>query len=513
MNFEQSDSFKNELERNARSKKNVVISLVFCAFLVVMLVILIVFLKYQDSITEKMFIDDAQVKIPANLYKIVDNERYVNIKALAELFGYNYTKGIYGEYTEDADSCYVNNNFEIVAVTAGSDKFTKHLELGNGELTLGTLEEIGLKHEGEYSEAFKMEKPVIFEDDTLYVPQQYVSPMFNVQVEWEEYRIRFYTLKYLLEIAQKTMANEGIIEIDKYYENLKAMNYGYLIVGNSTSPDVESTEYGVINLLNGDVVISTKYENITFVENSKEFYITAANGTVGILDSKGGTVIAPSEFEKISLLDEENKLYLVEKNNEYGVLNKKGEILVYAEYDDVGIDIEDFVKEEVNNEALFFEKCIPVKKDEKFGLYDINGTKLLEPVYDGLGYKTPEKTTSSGSEQSCLLIPSYVGINGIVVNYDDKFGIFDVNEGALILPTVFDKIYSIKKEGERTYYISYNGMELELSQYLKENNLNNVNEKGEILAETEPMTEIVEEPTNVTEEVTAENSSEEIVQE
>ena len=175
MNFEQSDSFKNELERNARSKKNVVISLVFCAFLVVMLVILITFLKYQDSITEKLFIDDAQVKIPAKLYKVVEGERYVNIKALAELFGYNYTKGIYGEYTEDADSCYVQNNFEIVAVTAGSDKFTKHLELGNGELTLGNLEEIGLKHEGEYSEAFKMEKPVIFEDDTLYVPQQYIS--------------------------------------------------------------------------------------------------------------------------------------------------------------------------------------------------------------------------------------------------------------------------------------------------------------------------------------------------
>ena len=41
MNLEQSDSFKSELERNARSKRNVVISLVFCAFLLVMLLILI----------------------------------------------------------------------------------------------------------------------------------------------------------------------------------------------------------------------------------------------------------------------------------------------------------------------------------------------------------------------------------------------------------------------------------------------------------------------------------------
>ena len=63
MNFEESDSFKNELERNARSKRGVVISLAFCAFLIVCLLILIAFLRYQDSITEKMFVDGNRVSI------------------------------------------------------------------------------------------------------------------------------------------------------------------------------------------------------------------------------------------------------------------------------------------------------------------------------------------------------------------------------------------------------------------------------------------------------------------
>lgn len=512
MNLEQSDSFKNELERNARSKKNVVISLVFCAFLIVCLVILIAFLKHQDSITEKLFVDDVQVSIPANFYKIVEGERYVNVKALSDMFGYSYTKGVYGEYTEDEDSCYLQNNFEIVAITAGAEKFTKYLELGNGENTLGTLTEIELKNENGYSESFKMEKPTIYEDGIIYIPEKNVSTMFNIQIEWEEYRIRFYTLNYMLGIAQQTIASKGLTEIDKYYENLRALNYGYIIVGNATTPETESTEFGVINLLNGDVIISTKYDDIVFVENSQEFYITAANGTVGILDNKGGTVIAPSEFEKISLLDEETKLYLVEKDNEYGVLDKKGEILVYAEYDEIGIDIEDFLEEETDNNALFFEKCIPVEKDGKYGLYDINGNRLLDPVYDGFGYKTPIKSTSSGSEQSALLIPSYVGINGIVVNLDDKYGIFDASTGGLILPTVFDKVYSIKREGERTYYISYNGAELELSQYLKENNLNNVNENGELLTKNTTSEPVVEEPI-ATEEVPVEENTEEIVQE
>ena len=511
MNFEQSDSFKNELERNARSKRNVVISLVFCAFLIVLMVILIAFLKHQDAITEKLFIDDVQVGIPGNFYKLVDGERYVNIRALSDLFGYTYTKGIYGEYTENPDSCYLQNNFEIVAITAGSDRFTKYLELGNAENNIGNLTGIELKNGNGYNESFKLEKPIIYEDDTLYIPQQYISPMFNIQIEWEEYRIKFYTLHYLLGMGQQAVGAKGLVEIDKYYENLRALNYGFVIVGNSTAPDKPSTEFGVINMANGELIISTKYEDITFVENSQEFYITAANGTVGILNNKGGTVIPPSEFERISLLDDENRLYLVEKDGEYGVLDKKGEILVYAEYEEIGIDIDDFIKEEVDNKALFFGKCIPVEKDGKFGLYDTNGNRLLDPVYDGFGYKTPIKSTSSGSEQSALLIPSYVGINGIVVNYDDKYGIFDATTGGLILPTVFDKIYSIKKEGERTYYISYNGAEIELSQYLKDNNLNNVNESGELLAETEPVSEEQLTEGLPTEEVT--ENPEETVQE
>lgn len=507
MNLEQSDSFKSELERNARSKRNVVISLVFCAFLIVLMVMLIAFLRHQDEITEKLFVDDRQISIPANFYKFVEGERYVNIRALADMFGYKYTNGIYGEYTEDPDSCYLQNNFEIVSITAGAEKFTKYVELGNAENTIGNLTGIELKNETGYSESFKLSKPIIFEDNTLYIPQKDISPMFNIQIEWEEYRIRFYTLHYILGMAQQTTGSKGITEIDKHYENLRALNYGRIIVGNSTTGS-GSTEFGVITM-NGDSIISTKYEDITFVENSQEFYITAANGTVGILDIDGKTVVPPSEFEKISLLDDENRLYLVEKDNEYGVLNKKGEILIYAEYDEVGIDVEDFIKEEVSNNALFFGKCIPVEKEGKFGLYDIEGNRLLDSVYDGFGYKTPIKSTSSGSEQSALLIPSYVGINGIVVNYDDKYGIFDATTGGLILPTVFDKIYSIKREGERTYYISYNGAELELSQYLKDNNLNNVNENGELLAETEPVKEevVVEEnPENV-------ESPEEIVQE
>lgn len=494
MNLEQSDSFKSELERNARSKRNVVISLVFCAFLLVLLIVLIAFISYQDSITEKMFIDDAQVPIPVGFYKDIDGVRYVNIKNLAEMFGYTYTEGIYGEYTTDPDSCYLRNDFEVVAITAGSQKYTKYLEYKDGtEKPIAPLKDVvRLKHESGYSETFNIENPVIFEEELLYVPKEYISSIFNVNVDWKEYRIKFYTLTYMIGMAQNAVTAAGLSEIDLYYENLKALNYGYIIVGDSKTGK-DSKNFGAIELLNPkkDPVVSIQYEDVVFVENSKEFYITVPNGTVGILDAKGDPVVTPMEFDKISLLDQENKLYLVEKNHEYGVL-RNGKVLIHPEYDEIGIDLEDFVKEEVDNGILLFGKCISVEKDGYYGLYDIEGNRLLETSYDGFGYVTPKKNTSSGSKQSALLIPSYVGINGIIINLNDKYGIFDVNKGELILPTVFDAIYSIKREGERTYYVSYNEEELELSEFLRERQLNNVNENGEYIASgfvTEPVEE------------------------
>ena len=53
MNFEQSDSFKNELERNAKSRRGVVISLAFCAFIIVCLLFnisIILYFSFADCL-------------------------------------------------------------------------------------------------------------------------------------------------------------------------------------------------------------------------------------------------------------------------------------------------------------------------------------------------------------------------------------------------------------------------------------------------------------------------------
>ena len=112
----------------------------------------------------------------------------------------------------------------------------------------------------------------------------------------------------------------------------------------------------------------------------------------------------------------------------------------------------------------------------KYGLYNLDGELSLPVSYDSLGYKVVEDKKASTRENNVLLIPSSVGINGIVVCLDGLYGIFDVNKEELILPCAYTKIYSITKSGVTTYYAEFNGQQLDLAEYLKENNLVSVEE-------------------------------------
>lgn len=497
MNLEESDSFKDSLEKDNKSKLAIIISLIICACLIMIFSFTIMIIQHEDDTTEKMYIDGTEIGIPNGLYVDVEDEKYINIRTFGELLGYKYTIGEYGQYNEEKDSCYLQNNFEILAITAGAEKYTKYIEVAPGA-TIGNINVIAKNANG-YSETFAIEKPVQFDEESqgLYVSLDYLGKMFNVKISWEEYRINIYTLNYLTTMAQNVIESLKLKEINGFYENYRALLDGFIVVGNAEKGIMNtSTAYGVVSLADGKEIISKKYDNILYIQNTGDFYITAANGTMGILSNTGEQIIAPSEFEEITLLDQDVKLYLVKRENEYGVLDESGDIIVYPENDRIGIDITPFKKEEIENSYLFFEKCIPVQKDKKFGLYDIEGNVVLDVNYDQFGYISPKATTSSGSEESVLLIPSYVGINGIVFNYNDLYGIFDANTGIMAYPAVFSKIYAITKNGEKTYYVEFDGQRINLADKLKEDNLANVDEKGNFLGNN-ITGEVIEEPVEI----------------
>lgn len=485
MNLEESDKFVERQRKTEQKKKVVLISIALCAILVALLVIMIIYLQYQDSLKLKVYVDGTQIKITSNMFKTEDNANYVNIKAFSELLGYTYTKGEYKKYNEDEKSCYIKNNLEVVAMTADRDTFVKYIDV-NEEATELTEEgpygvEITVQSENGESNIFVMDKPVKYIDNELYVPFDYISDVFNLMVDTStENRIRLYTLPALFQNAKQVAAQLEYATISGVYENIRALAYGLITVGNNGT-------FGVIDT-KGNEILSVKYENIEFLQNSKEFFIRAENA-VGLLDKEGKTIIQPTDYDDISILDEIEQLYLVEKDNKYGVVNREGEIILHVDYDSIGLsedDVTNYKLEDLKNPNIIFDKCIVVQLDGAYGLYDLEGKELLKPVYESFGC-----LSEITGEDSLYMTPEESGVEGLVINFNGLYALYDIENENVILPAVYTRMYSVTKGGETKYYVEFGNQTLELSEALKSVSTENSeeNEQEENTNEDQPTDE------------------------
>lgn len=543
MNFEESNQFVEQMEKNNKNKKNVLIVLVICAIIVVILFGVIGYIRQKDTEQLKMLVDGKEVAMKSTLLlQAQDGSYYMNVKELAEKLGYSYQKGEYKNYTEDTESCYLRTPYEIISMNANSNIITKYILNENSSTMLSTnsnqepevskdlviVDEqtkeqklnIVVDSENETAEIFSVDHPIQYVNDELYVAFEEVAKIFSVQFNISHYnsqlnRIRVNSIPQLVPSILQIAKQNGYAEVSNLYENLTALSDGMLVVG-------DGTKYGVISLKDGQEVISLKYDKIVYRQNTDEFFVTAED-SVGIVDKAGNTIVKPTAYDSIANLDEVNKLYLVEKNGKYGVVNRNGDTIVYAEYDSIGLkNPEEFSNEQIRNFNLLFETCIPVNYDGKVGIIDIEGNERLKCVYDSLGFvkkdlqdseddendsrnsttntsnttnmtnttnevtNTTRKnnTVISNDYESVLTIPESLGIKGIVVNLNGLYGIFDAEVKRLIIPCACSKIYAKTKSGVTKYYLEYNEQELDLENYLKENNLISVTNTSEEEEET-----------------------------
>lgn len=496
MNLEESDKFVEQQIQTEKKKKVVLFSIVLCAILIALLLIMIIYIQYQDSLKLKMYVDGKQVPIGSDLFKQEGDTTYVNIKSLSETLGYTYTKGEYKKYNEDEKSCYVKNNLEIVAMTADKKTMVKYIEVVDGAPELSKEGPYGMEmrvesQNGE-SNTFVLDKTIKMFDNQLYLPFEKMTDVFNVMVDTRtENRIKLYTLPTLFQNAMQVAASLEYATISGVYENIRALPYGLIVVG-------DNGIFGVIDN-SGKEILSVKYENLEFLQNSKEFFMSAEN-TVGLLDKDGNTIIKPTDYDDISILDEIEQLYLVKKDNKYGVLNREGEVVLHVDYDEIGLkNIDDFEVADNDDRNLLFDKCIVVELDGAYGLYDIKGRELLKPVYEGFGCKTSET-----GEDSVLVVPKSVGVEGLVINFNGLYAIYDIEKETIVVPAVYSKIYSVTRAGETNYYAEFGNEQLNLKDVLKNlgtttndsNNQENTNEPDESNEQTgedeEPETIIVQ---------------------
>ena len=461
------DYWGNEVsQKDVKTKKTIKLISVILVVLLFISIGLGVYIYYLQAQQLKVTIDGKTIgQAEAKNFLLFDEQDkskvYISIKDIASVIGYQAFNGEYKQYSEDSNSCYIQNNDEVATYTKGSDKLYKILT------------------DGEDYEYFTVDEPVKMLDGKLYTTPDGISVGANLSFSYdsEKNKVTIYTLDYLTNSYANTYQNAAITGDKADFSNKKALLYERMVVTNSNG------KYGVADL-KGNTIIGEKYDTIKFVESSKEFIVTTDEKKMGIISYDAITVIPP-KYDEIKQIDKDLDLYLVKDNNKQGVINKNGKFIVHMEYDQIGIDTTNYSSNNIKNQYLLYGNCIPVKRDKYWGMIDKNGNSILSVIYECFGSAAKDKTSNS-----VLLIPQYEAIvvkgptDAMIANSSigekkaTMFGIVD-KYGNTLIRNVLEEVYSITNSGEDTYYMIYDGQKLDVEEYFKEYSIHAPSSSGQ----------------------------------
>lgn len=429
----------NDKKKNNTLSSKILLAIIICIVLIIIL-ISVLLLNVEKS-TFTISVDGAissTAKIESLITK-VDDTTYINIEEFAKLVKYEYHEGEYKNYMQEKNKCYVQGEYETASFYLGDNKIYK-LDINN--------------FEEEYME-ISSEKEVKELNGKLYAPVDLITKAFNVQITEKEESLIILTLDYLVKWYDTKAIEWGYTGIkEQNFHNKKIILYGHLIVNK------ENGLYRIIDIKDAKEIVSDRYIEIQFEEGKKELFVTTSTKTEGIINLDGTIKIEPI-YEEISVLDKNNELYLIKKESKYGVISAtKNKTVIYPEYDKIGIEKND--NGSVKKEYLLFDTLIPVCKGAKWGAFDVNGNEVLEMIYDGIGCEL----TKIEVEKITKTVKPVVVIEeceGVVVKKDDKYGLIDVT-GKKLVSISTDAIYI--NEENKEYYMLYNGKEMNILKEL-----------------------------------------------
>ena len=474
------DLMENIPENNSKKLSGTkIVFFVVIALIIILIISAAVIWIYSQhiSITQFKFNLDGnrQRDYSDELFWFQNDKIYVSIREIASLLGYNVYNGGYGEYTEDRTKCYVNNSKEIVTFETNSNEIYKYNIMTSGN------------NEGQ---AFEINEPILASGSNLYITSDDLVRAFTVMFNYasENNEVSIFSLNYLANYYSKQINNAAItattsnLSASILYDNQKALLYNMVVI-----KDTSTNLYGVASLADPtNIIIGTRYSSIDFMEGSNDFIVKTSDNKMGIIGSDGITKVR-LEYDDIKELDKNLGLYLVTSNNRQGVVNNNGKIIVYQDYDQIGLPntINDT---NITNKYILLGNCIPVKRNDKWGLIDINGNDLTPIEYDGFGCDA--NTSEDSRYTDVLIIPD---LNGIVVELDEvnektrtkKYGVVTA-DGNLFINIVLDSIYSLTTQGETTYYATFQGQIIDLVDFVRQqqesweqnNNTNNVSQNN-----------------------------------
>lgn len=420
---------------NQNKNKTTKILLTMIILFVILIMFLMLLLLYIKASTFKLTVNNKLItEYAEDLIEEQDNTVYISLKDFATLIpGYSYHNGEYKEYSQDETKAYVESEYETASFYLNSNKVCK---LAPDEIT-------------EDYEVFNVKENVKEINGKLYAPLEAIKIGFNVNIENTSKSMKITTLDNLVTVWNANAKEKGY-ELSTDFENQKALLYGYLVLKNFSRGTFGITD----NKYNE--IISSRYNEIEFIENTKEFLVTTSQNKVGIVDSQGKNKVNQI-YDSIKLIDKEDEIYLVSYENKYGVIASNGQYIIYPEYDKIGVDTNIF--KNLTNQYILLNNLIPVCKNQKWGAFDKKGTMILSNSYDGFG-----SSTSTGGE-AVIEIPD---VNGIVIKNGDLYGIIS-KEGKELIPIALKEVYSITSAGETKYYMNYRDNQMDVIEYINKN--------------------------------------------
>ncbi len=428
-----------EFEEQTKKKKKTKGLMIFIIIIILLLIGVSVFLTFQISniqkSTLKLVVDNQNKSFSNNMFVIENDKVYINIKRFAELIGYSTFNGDFKtKYSEDTTNCYISIPEEIASFSLNSATIYKQVQ------------QSGSNNEPYDYEYYDIPEPVRYINGELYVISEGMEIGTNsiINYDQENNTISVATLDNIVSIYGSAFANAEVNDTNGKvkFNNKKALRYELVVIKSADG------HYGVLNS-DGNEIIGAKYKDIEYIEGSREFTVMTDEGTMGILSADGTTKIEPS-YTEIKQISKELNYYLVANDKKYGVINQNGNTVIYLEFEQIGIDEEDFTANDIENPYILFDNCIPVKRNKLWGLYDINGKVIVPVEYEKMG--CINGTGSNRTSNNVVIIPQYEAI--VMGNTEDKYAIFS-SLGRMYVQPVLDSVYSITTSGENKYYMTF----------------------------------------------------------
>ena len=195
----------------------------------------------------------------------------------------------------------------------------------------------------------------------------------------------------------------------------------------------ENKKFGVIDIQQKKYILEAKYDEIKYLSATNDFLVKS-NGKYGVV-AKDNLIKINTVYDEIKIMDNKTGLYLVKKNNAYGVVDIKGQVIIPLDYRQIGIDINPYTQNGVENRYILLDEIIPIKNDENlWAFFNIKGERITEFKYTQIGCKITPVTNSYPT----LLIPSY---KLIVVQSDKYFNLVNIKGEEMISGNILDSVY------------------------------------------------------------------------